>query len=108
MLASKRQNTRYHFHRPGIFPNNAGKPQISQTVPISPFHAANETRLFLTQNTYFLRFADRESQYIYLSNEPNWCTKFLFYSKFISYPYMFRAHASGIITPIGVMIPEAV
>ena len=30
----------------------------------------------------------------------------LFYNKFISCLYMFRA--SGIITPIGVMIPEAV
>jgi hypothetical protein len=48
-----------------------------------------------------------------LSNEPTWCTKFLFYNKFISYLYMFRAHvriirrsklhytASGIITLIG-------
>ena len=46
--------------------------------------------------------------------------KILFYSKFISYLYMFRAHvlimrrsklyytAYGIITPIGVVIPEAV
>jgi len=46
--------------------------------------------------------------------------KFLFYSKFISCLYMFRAHVliirrskllytdSGIITPKGVMIPEAV
>jgi len=45
---------------------------------------------------------------------------FLFYNKFISCLYMFRAHvliikrsklhytASGIIRPIGVMIPEAV
>ena len=46
--------------------------------------------------------------------------QFVFYNKFISCLYMFRAHvliimrskfhytASGIITPIGVMIPEAV
>ena len=45
---------------------------------------------------------------------------FVFYNKFISCLYMFRAHvliirrsklyytASGIITPIGVMIPEAI
>jgi len=46
--------------------------------------------------------------------------KVLFYNKFISYLYMFREHvliirrsnlhdtAFGIITPTGVMIPEAV
>jgi len=46
--------------------------------------------------------------------------QFLFYNMFVSCLYMFRAHvliirrsklhhtASGIITPIGVMIPEAV
>jgi len=46
--------------------------------------------------------------------------KILFYSKFISCLYMFRAHvliirrpklyyaASGIITPIGVMIPSLI
>jgi len=45
---------------------------------------------------------------------------FLFYDKFISCPYMFRAHVliirrsklyytvSGIITPTGVIIPEDV
>ena len=60
----------------------------------------------------FWRFADRASQYIYLSNKPTWCTKFLFYNKFISCLYMFRAHvliirraklhytASGIITHV--------
>jgi len=49
---------------------------------------------------------------IYLSDSPTWWTKFLFYKKFISCLYMFRAHlliirrsklhytASGIITPI--------
>jgi len=57
---------------------------------------------------------------IYLSNQPTWCKKFLFYNKFISCLYMFRAHvliirrsklhytASGIIPPICVMIPETV
>ena len=40
---------------------------------------------------FFWRFADRASQYIYLSNWPNWCTKRLFYNKFISCLYMFRA-----------------
>ena len=59
---------------------------------------------------FFLRFVDPASQYIYLSNLPTWCTKFLFYNKFISCLYMFWAHvliirrsklhyaASGIIT----------
>jgi len=49
----------------------------------------------------------------YPSNKPTWCTRFLFYSKFISCLYIFRAHvliirrsklhytASGIIKPIG-------
>jgi len=49
--------------------------------------------------------------YIYLSKWATWCTKFLFYTKIISYLYMFRAHvliirgsklhctASGIVTP---------
>jgi len=48
------------------------------------------------------------------------CANHLFHNKFISCLYIFRAHvliirrlklhytASGIITPIGVMIPEAV
>ena len=30
--------------------------------------------------------------YVYLSNWPTWCTKFLFYNKFIPCLYMFRAH----------------
>ena len=50
--------------------------------------------------------------------QPSCCTKF--YNKYISSLYMFRAHVlivrraklyytvSGIITPIGVMIPETV
>jgi len=41
----------------------------------------------------FWRFADHASQYIYLSNQQTWCTKFLFYNKFISCLYMFRACA---------------
>ena len=59
----------------------------------------------------FWRFADRASQYIYLWL--TWRTKVLFYNKFISCLYMFRAYvliirrsklhytASGIIAPIG-------
>ena len=39
----------------------------------------------------FWHFADRAAQYIYLSNQPTWCTKFLFYNKFISCLYMFWA-----------------
>jgi len=65
---------------------------------------------FLTVNTHLHRATLLN---IYLRNEPTWCTKFLFYNKFISCLYMFRAHvliirmsklhytASGIITPIG-------
>ena len=61
----------------------------------------------------FWSFGDRAYRYIYLSNEQTWCTKFLFYNKFISCFYMFRGHlliirrsklhyiASGIITPVG-------
>jgi len=67
----------------------------------------------------FWRFADRAaSQYIYLSNWPTWCTKFLFNNTFISRLYMFRAHvfiisrsklhytASGIITSIGGLLVQ--
>jgi len=71
--------------------------------------------LLLGTNTLeeFWHLTDRATQSIYLSNWPNWCTKFLFYNKFISCLYMFRAHvliirrsklhytSSGIITPIG-------
>ena len=69
---------------------------------------------FHSDNKYeFWRFADRASQHIYLSNQQTWCTEFLFYNKFISCLYMFRAHvliirrsklyytASGIITHLG-------
>jgi len=60
------------------------------------------SRRYSQHNYVFWRFADRASQYIYLSNWPTWCTIFLFYNKFISCLYMFRAHytASGIIAPI--------
>ena len=61
---------------------------------------ANRTSIII-----FWRFADHAFQYIYLNNQPTWCTKFLFYNKFISCLYMFRAHVLIIwfITPIGVM-----
>jgi len=33
-------------------------------------------------------------KFLYLSNQPTWCTKFLFYNRFISCLYMFRAPCS--------------
>ena len=80
------------------------------------FYASQNNNFFpqyWTNCLIFWRFADRASQYIYLSNWPTWCTKVLFYNKFISCIYMFRAHvliisrsklhytASGIIIPTG-------
>ena len=68
---------------------------------------------------YIYRFSDQASQYIYLSiNQID--AQNVFTISFISCLYMFRAHvliitrsdlyytASGIIIPIGLMIPEAV
>ena len=66
----------------------------------------------------FWYFADRASQYINLNINQRVALNIIM--SFISCLYMFRAHvlivsrskvyytASGIITPIGVMIPETV
>jgi len=37
-------------------------------------------------NNMFWHLADRASRYIYLSNQPTWCTKFLCYNKFYFMP----------------------
>jgi len=62
---------------------------------------------------YFLCLADRVSQYIYLSNQPPWCTKFSFTISLFHASTCFEHHVlivrrpklyyttSGIITPIG-------
>jgi len=56
---------------------------------IGAFYDVWNMQTFIT--IFFLIFECYRISDIYLSNQPTWCTKFLFYNKFISCLYMFRA-----------------